>query len=76
MWAPPAARPARICTIEVLISGKQINPLSVKLPTGEKLTGAEKDRFLLAKAAIDRLRDETQLRHLVASGDNSLLRPR
>ncbi len=61
---------------EVLISGKQINPLSVKLPTGEKLTGEEKNRFLLAKAGIDQLRDQLQLQQLVASGDSSLLRPR
>lgn len=61
---------------EVLVSGKQINPLSVKLPTGEKLTGEEKNRFLLAKAGIDQLRDQLQLQQLVASGDSSLLRPR
>jgi murein DD-endopeptidase MepM/ murein hydrolase activator NlpD len=61
---------------EVIVSGKQINPLSVKLPTGEKLTGAEKERFLEAKKAIDRLRDQLQLQQLVAGGDNSLLRPR
>jgi murein DD-endopeptidase MepM/ murein hydrolase activator NlpD len=61
---------------EVVVSGKQINPLSVKLPTGEKLAGAEKERFLQAKAAVDRLRDQLQLQQLVAGGDNSLLRPR
>ncbi|HXV23334.1 MAG TPA: peptidoglycan DD-metalloendopeptidase family protein [Alphaproteobacteria bacterium] len=61
---------------EVIVSGKQINPLSVKLPTGEKLTGAEKDRFLLAKAAADRLRERLQLQQLVASGDSSLVRAR
>jgi murein DD-endopeptidase MepM/ murein hydrolase activator NlpD len=61
---------------EVMVSGKQINPLSVKLPTGEKLAGAEKERFLLAKTAVDRLRDQLQLQQLVASGDSSLLRPR
>ena len=48
----------------------------VKLPTGEKLGGTEKQRFLEAKVAIDRLRDQLQLQQLVASGDNSLLRPR
>lgn len=61
---------------EVLVSGKQINPLSVKLPTGEKLTGEEKKRFLLAKASVDRLREQLQLKQLVAGGDSSLLRPR
>jgi murein DD-endopeptidase MepM/ murein hydrolase activator NlpD len=61
---------------EVMVAGKQINPLSVKLPTGEKLAGAEKERFLQAKAAIDQLRDQLQLQQLVASGDNTLLRPR
>ncbi|MGH7186277.1 MAG: M23 family metallopeptidase, partial [Pseudomonadota bacterium] len=61
---------------EVLISGKQINPLSVKLPTGEKLAGEEKRRFLLDKARIDQLRDKLQIQQLVAGGDSSLLRPR
>jgi murein DD-endopeptidase MepM/ murein hydrolase activator NlpD len=61
---------------EVLVADKQINPLSVKLPTGEKLAGEEKQRFLLAKAGVDRMRDQLQLQQLVASGDNSLLRPR
>ncbi|MCI0431224.1 MAG: peptidoglycan DD-metalloendopeptidase family protein [Rhodospirillales bacterium] len=61
---------------EVMISGKQINPLSVKLPTGEKLTGEEKKRFLLAKTRIDQLRDKLQVQQLLASGDSSLLRPR
>lgn len=30
---------------EVLVSGDQVNPLSIKLPTGEKLAGAELARF-------------------------------
>jgi len=36
---------------EVLLDGNQINPLSVKLPTGEKLQGAELARFEQSREA-------------------------
>ncbi len=39
---------------EVLREGRQINPVSVKFPSGEKLAGAELTRFRAAKATIDR----------------------
>lgn len=39
---------------EVLREGRQINPVSVKFPSGEKLAGTELQRFRAAKAAIDR----------------------
>ena len=41
---------------EVLLNGKQVNPLSIKLPSGEKLTGEKLERFQVARAAIDQLR--------------------
>ncbi len=39
---------------EVVRDGKQVNPISVKFPSGEKLAGPELARFHAAKAAIDR----------------------
>ena len=44
---------------EVMVNGKQVNPRKVKLPSGEKLTGADLEAFLAARA-------ETQ-RHYVAA---------
>ncbi len=40
---------------EVLIGMTQINPMSVKVPTGTKLAGRELDRFRVAKARLDTL---------------------
>ena len=37
---------------EVLFDGEQINPLSVKLPTGKKLEGAELSRFQQSREAV------------------------
>jgi hypothetical protein len=37
-----------------LREGKQINTVSVKFPSGEKLTGQELQRFRQAKAEVDR----------------------
>ncbi|MHA1569617.1 MAG: M23 family peptidase, partial [Alphaproteobacteria bacterium] len=39
---------------EVLRGDRRVNPLSVKLPTGEKLKGKELRRFRLARTEIDR----------------------
>lgn len=39
---------------EVLRGNRQVNPLSVKLPTGEKLKGDELARFRTARADLDR----------------------
>lgn len=41
---------------EVLIDGKQTNPLDIKIPAGEKLAGADLEAFKAAMAEIDRLR--------------------
>ncbi len=41
---------------EVLIDGKQVNPLDIKIPSGEKLAGADLAAFKKAMEEIDRLR--------------------
>ena len=41
---------------EVLVNGKQVNPLNIKLPSGEKLSGEKLAHFQDARAEIDRLR--------------------
>lgn len=38
---------------ELIRNHKKVNPLSVKLPTGKKLKGADRDEFAAAKAKID-----------------------
>ena len=38
---------------EVLSNNRQVNPLSIKLPTGRTLHGGERSRFLISRAAID-----------------------
>jgi hypothetical protein len=38
---------------EVLSNNRQVNPLSVKLPTGRTLAGRERARFLESRQAID-----------------------
>lgn len=38
---------------EVLKNGRQINPRSVRIPSGEKLKGKELERFIAARDAID-----------------------
>jgi len=39
---------------EVLVAGRQINPMRVKLPTGAKLAGAEAAAFAIQRAEIER----------------------
>ena len=39
---------------EVMLNGNQVNPLSVKLPAGEKLKGSDLANFEIAKAEIER----------------------
>jgi len=39
---------------EVVKAGKQVNPMKVKMPSGEKLKGEELERFLAEAAQIDR----------------------
>jgi murein DD-endopeptidase MepM/ murein hydrolase activator NlpD len=41
---------------EVHIDGKQVNPLGIKLPAGEKLAGTDLANFLAAAAEIDQQR--------------------
>jgi murein DD-endopeptidase MepM/ murein hydrolase activator NlpD len=43
---------------EVLISGRPVNPLKVKLPSGEKLKSADLKAFTQRRAEIDALRDD------------------
>ena len=44
---------------EVMINGKQVNPLRIKLPSGEKLKKDDLEAFHAARAEIERLRDES-----------------
>ncbi len=39
---------------EVHVNGRQVNPLSVKLPAGEKLKGKELENFRLARSKVER----------------------
>src|SRR5262249_28837547 len=52
---------------EVLVSGKQINPQSIKLPTGEKLVGKELKSFLALVANVDRQRRDLAQKNAVAT---------
>ncbi|RMF72504.1 MAG: M23 family peptidase [Alphaproteobacteria bacterium] len=46
---------------EVLVNGRQVNPLTLKLPSGRALTGARRQAFARHRAEIDRMR--MTLRH-------------
>jgi murein DD-endopeptidase MepM/ murein hydrolase activator NlpD len=52
---------------EVLVNGKQINPQSIKLPTGEKLQGKELKTYLALVANIDKQRQNLARSGAVAS---------
>jgi murein DD-endopeptidase MepM/ murein hydrolase activator NlpD len=52
---------------EVLVNGKQINPQSVKLPTGQKLAGKELKAFMALVANIDRQRRDLAQSNAVAT---------
>lgn len=52
---------------EILVGGRQVNPLSVRQPSSEKLAGAELERFRRTVAAIDALRERLARTSLVAS---------
>ncbi len=43
---------------EVLFNGRQVNPLGVKLPAGEKLKSADLKKFKIEKQKIDRMINE------------------
>jgi murein DD-endopeptidase MepM/ murein hydrolase activator NlpD len=51
---------------EVLVDGKQINPQSIKLPTGERLQGKDLKQFQALVANIDRRRRDIARSGLVA----------
>ena len=54
---------------EVLVEGSQVNPLDIKLPSGEKLEADELDAFQRVREEIDRLRQEVVISPpLVAGG--------
>jgi murein DD-endopeptidase MepM/ murein hydrolase activator NlpD len=46
---------------EVLVGNRQLNPLKIKLPTGQKLKGAELARFEALRQQVDVARAETPL---------------
>ena len=48
---------------EVLVKGKQINPLKMKLPPGRKLRGSELDSFKKTRDEIDLLIEQQALRN-------------
>jgi murein DD-endopeptidase MepM/ murein hydrolase activator NlpD len=53
---------------EILKHGRQVNPRDLDLPTGYRLTGAERERFLEVKAEIDaKRRDHVESRVAAAS---------
>ncbi len=43
---------------EVMINGRQVNPLRIKLPSGEKLRAEDLEAFHTTRVEIERLRDE------------------
>jgi len=43
---------------EVMIDGKQVNPLDIKIPSGEKLAGKDLEQFLLVVAEVEALRQQ------------------
>jgi len=54
---------------EVLKQGRQMNPAELKLPSGEKLRGADLEAFVLERERIDRLRNSGDGKGLVASAE-------
>ncbi|MFQ5776330.1 MAG: peptidoglycan DD-metalloendopeptidase family protein [Kiloniellaceae bacterium] len=53
---------------EVMVGGRQVNPLKIKLPSGEKLKGKDLENFQARRAEIDALRE------LVRQGKTLLVR--
>ncbi|MEE9208964.1 MAG: hypothetical protein V3U23_00820, partial [Kiloniellales bacterium] len=45
---------------EVMRQGRQVNPLKIKLPSGEKLKGTDLERFHARRAQIDALRESAR----------------
>ena len=55
---------------EVLVNGKQVNPLGVKLPTGHFLTGTQLDEFLERRDELIRLQSSLSAPGAVADTQN------
>ena len=51
---------------EVHVNGRQTNPLSIKLPSGESLKGADLEAFHVARTEIERLYHDTLESTLIA----------
>ncbi len=54
---------------EIMMSGRQVNPLRVRMPSGRKLKGDELRRFMVEKARIDKLGLRQALAALSTSTD-------
>ncbi len=52
---------------EVMVNGRQVNPLKIRLPSGETLKGEDLEAFAAARAEIDRLRREVLPTERIAS---------
>ena len=55
---------------EVLVNGKQVNPLGVKLPTGHFLTGTQLDEFLERRDELISLQSSLSAPGAVADTQN------
>ncbi|MFT3724126.1 MAG: M23 family metallopeptidase [Hyphomonadaceae bacterium] len=61
---------------EVYIGGKPVNAMTLKLPTGRKLSGEQLDAFKLEKARIEAMRDqEIAEKQMVAANDKPAAGP-
>ncbi|MBW7849293.1 MAG: peptidoglycan DD-metalloendopeptidase family protein [Rhodospirillales bacterium] len=56
---------------EVLVGGKQINPLSIKVPAGIQLAGAELSRFKAAMRDTERTVAALKARSVASAGDST-----
>ena len=54
---------------EVLVNGKQVDPRSIKLPSGEKLAGKDLAGFEAERDRIDELREQARAATQVARGN-------
>ncbi len=54
---------------EVLVNNQQVNPLSLRLPTGRNLEGREMKQFQAEMARLDRESENTPVRNWLAGGN-------